>query len=165
MHLSHIPQCTIQNWIVHISVLNDALWDMGLVHGGICVFGLLWLLTNAWGGSEYFFIWFYLICYHSYTISYFSIFFIFIQFHFSHFIYYFIHIVICIFIFDILLTMNWFVIAIFSTILFHLSSIFDIPLIKFNFPIWSIIPFIVFISSSVYPGAFHCDVFSKDDQC
>ena len=28
MHLWHIPQCTIQNRNVHISVLNGALWDM-----------------------------------------------------------------------------------------------------------------------------------------
>ena len=28
MHMFHIPQCTIQNRNVHISVLNDALWDM-----------------------------------------------------------------------------------------------------------------------------------------
>ena len=31
-HLSHILKCTIQNRNVHISVLNDALWDMGQVH-------------------------------------------------------------------------------------------------------------------------------------
>ena len=41
MHLSHIPQCTIQNRNVHISVLNGALWDMGQVHRGICEIGLL----------------------------------------------------------------------------------------------------------------------------
>ena len=40
MHLSHIPQCTIQNRNVHISVLNSALWDMGQVHCGICEIGL-----------------------------------------------------------------------------------------------------------------------------
>ena len=34
-HMSHIPQCTIQNRNVHISVLNGALWDMGQVHCGI----------------------------------------------------------------------------------------------------------------------------------
>ena len=33
MHLSHIPQYTIQNRNVHISVLNGALWDMGQVTG------------------------------------------------------------------------------------------------------------------------------------
>ena len=36
MYLSHIPQCTIQNRNVHISVLNGVLWDMGQVHHGIC---------------------------------------------------------------------------------------------------------------------------------
>ena len=43
MHQSHIPQRTIQNRNVHISVLNGALWDMGKVHCGICATGLLWL--------------------------------------------------------------------------------------------------------------------------
>ena len=28
MHLFHIPQCTIQNRNMHISVLNGALWDI-----------------------------------------------------------------------------------------------------------------------------------------
>ena len=37
----HIPQYTIQNRNVHISVLNDVLWDMGQVHCGICELGLL----------------------------------------------------------------------------------------------------------------------------
>ena len=36
MHLFHIPQCTIQNRNVHISVLYGALWDMEQVHCGIC---------------------------------------------------------------------------------------------------------------------------------
>ena len=36
MHLSHIPQCTIQIRNVHISVLNGALWDIGQVNHGIC---------------------------------------------------------------------------------------------------------------------------------
>ena len=36
----HIPQCTIQNRNVHISILNGALWDMGQVHSGICEKGL-----------------------------------------------------------------------------------------------------------------------------
>ena len=36
MHLFHIPQCSIQNRNVHISVLNRALWEMELVHSGIC---------------------------------------------------------------------------------------------------------------------------------
>ena len=40
MHLFHILQCTIQNKNVHISVLNDALWDMEQVHCGICEIGL-----------------------------------------------------------------------------------------------------------------------------
>ena len=39
MHLFHIPQYTIQNRNVHISVLNGALWDMGQVHCGICKLG------------------------------------------------------------------------------------------------------------------------------
>ena len=33
---SIFPQCTIHNRNVHISVLNDALWDMEQVHYGIC---------------------------------------------------------------------------------------------------------------------------------
>ena len=41
MHLSHIPQCTIQDRNVHISVLNGALWDMGQVHCRICEIVLL----------------------------------------------------------------------------------------------------------------------------
>ena len=41
MRLSHIPQCIIQNRIVHISVLNGVLWDMEQVHYGICETGLL----------------------------------------------------------------------------------------------------------------------------
>ena len=36
MQLSHIPQHTIQNRNVHISVLNGVLWDMGQLHCGIC---------------------------------------------------------------------------------------------------------------------------------
>ena len=39
----HIPQCTIQNRNVHISVLNGALWDMEQVHYGICEIGLFHL--------------------------------------------------------------------------------------------------------------------------
>ena len=34
--LSHIPQCTIQNRNVHISVLNGVLLDMGQTHCEIC---------------------------------------------------------------------------------------------------------------------------------
>ena len=45
MHLSHIPQCTIQNRNVHISGLNCALWDIGQVHCGIREFGVL---LNDW---------------------------------------------------------------------------------------------------------------------
>ena len=41
MHLFHIPQCTIQNRNVHISVLNGALWDMELVRCGIYELGQL----------------------------------------------------------------------------------------------------------------------------
>ena len=39
MHLFHIPQCTIQNRNVHISVLNGAFGDMEQVHCGICELG------------------------------------------------------------------------------------------------------------------------------
>ena len=35
MHLFHIPQSSIQNRNVYISVLNGALWDMEQVHSGI----------------------------------------------------------------------------------------------------------------------------------
>ena len=41
MHLFDIPQCTIQNRNVHISVLNGTLWDIEPVHYGICEIGLL----------------------------------------------------------------------------------------------------------------------------
>ena len=41
MHMSHIPQCIIQNRNVHISVLNGALWDIGQVQLGICEASLL----------------------------------------------------------------------------------------------------------------------------
>ena len=41
-----IPQCTIHNRNVCISVLNSALWDMGQVHCGICEMGLF-LSHNA----------------------------------------------------------------------------------------------------------------------
>ena len=43
MHLFHIPQSSIQNRNVHISVLNGALWDMEQVHSGICEIGLFLL--------------------------------------------------------------------------------------------------------------------------
>ena len=39
MHLFHIPQCTIQNRNVDISVLNGALWDKQQLHCGICELG------------------------------------------------------------------------------------------------------------------------------
>ena len=41
MHLFHIPQCTIQNRNVYISVLYSALWDLEQVHWGICEIVLL----------------------------------------------------------------------------------------------------------------------------
>ena len=44
-HLSVIPQCTIQNRNMHISVLNGALWDVAQVHCGICAIGLLTRLS------------------------------------------------------------------------------------------------------------------------
>ena len=43
MHQSHVPQCTIQNRNVHISV---ALWEMGQMHCRICEIGLL--IRNQW---------------------------------------------------------------------------------------------------------------------
>ena len=46
MHLSHIPQCTILNRNVHISVLNGALWDMGKCIG-LCEIGLFLFHQNA----------------------------------------------------------------------------------------------------------------------
>ena len=57
MHLSHIPLCTIQNKNVCISVLNGVLWDMGLVHCGICGIGLLNLMVSgksiSYGSSSF----------------------------------------------------------------------------------------------------------------
>ena len=50
MHLSHIPQYTIQNRNVHISVQNGVLWDMGQMHCGICQTGLLF--HHEWGNTE-----------------------------------------------------------------------------------------------------------------
>ena len=50
-HPFHIPQCSIQNRNVHISVLNGALWDMEQVHSGICEIGLLLVivrLSDSW---------------------------------------------------------------------------------------------------------------------
>ena len=43
MHLFHIPQCSIQNRNVHISVLNGALRVMEQGHSGICL-----LLNTGW---------------------------------------------------------------------------------------------------------------------
>ena len=43
MHLFHIPQRSIQNRNVHISVLNGVLCDMKQVHDGIYEIGLLFL--------------------------------------------------------------------------------------------------------------------------
>ena len=40
MNLFHIPQCSIQDRNVHISVLNGALLDVEQVHSGICEIGL-----------------------------------------------------------------------------------------------------------------------------
>ena len=39
MHLFHIPQYTIQNSNVHISILHGALWYKDQVHCGICKIG------------------------------------------------------------------------------------------------------------------------------
>ena len=51
LHLSHIPQYTIQNRHVHISVLNCALWDMGQAHCGICEF---WSIVNdEWKSNRF----------------------------------------------------------------------------------------------------------------
>ena len=47
MHLFHIPQCTIQNRKVHISVLNGALWDMGEEHCGIYEFSLITIKASG----------------------------------------------------------------------------------------------------------------------
>ena len=45
MQLFYIPQCSIQNRNVHISVLSGALWDMEHVHSAICEIGLfIWKL-------------------------------------------------------------------------------------------------------------------------
>ena len=41
MHQLHIPQCSIQNRNVNISILNGTLWDTEQVHYGICEIGLL----------------------------------------------------------------------------------------------------------------------------
>ena len=41
MHLAHIPQYTIQNRNVHISVVNGMLWDMRQVYCSVCEIDLL----------------------------------------------------------------------------------------------------------------------------
>ena len=47
MHQFHIPECSIQNRNVHISVLNGALWDVEQVHSEICEIGpLIWNLFH-----------------------------------------------------------------------------------------------------------------------
>ena len=43
----HIPECSIQNRNVHISVLNGTFWDMKQVHFGISENGLL-LVVTVW---------------------------------------------------------------------------------------------------------------------
>ena len=52
MHLFHIPQCSIQNRNVHISVLNGALWDMKQATSGISELGQF-LLRSAAQESNY----------------------------------------------------------------------------------------------------------------
>ena len=48
MYLFYIPQCTMRNKKVHISILNGVLWDMELVHCGICEIAL-----SIWSVSSY----------------------------------------------------------------------------------------------------------------
>ena len=45
--MSYIPQRTIRNKNVHISILNGALWDREQVHWGIC--DLVQLGSRTWG--------------------------------------------------------------------------------------------------------------------
>ena len=52
MHLSYIPQYTIQNRNVHISVLNGALWDIEQVHFEICEKGPFHLPLKAHGPAD-----------------------------------------------------------------------------------------------------------------
>ena len=47
MHLLKIPECSIQNRNVHISVLNGAFLDMEQVYFGICEIGLLTKNTST----------------------------------------------------------------------------------------------------------------------
>ena len=51
MQLFHIPQCPIQNRNVNISVLNEAFWDMEMLHSGICELGQLISVDNLSGGQ------------------------------------------------------------------------------------------------------------------
>ena len=46
MNVIHIPQCSIHNRNVHISILNGPLRDMEQVHSGICEIDLMdyWLV-------------------------------------------------------------------------------------------------------------------------
>ena len=60
MHLFHIPECSIQNRNVHISVLNGAFWYMEQVHSGICEIGLFKCASisyhdyrNGWAHLKY----------------------------------------------------------------------------------------------------------------
>ena len=55
MSLSHIPQCTVQDRNVHISVLNGALRDLGQVHCGISEYGLFasFVSPGCYTGSHY----------------------------------------------------------------------------------------------------------------
>ena len=46
MYLFQIPQCSIQNRNVRISVLNGALWEMEHVLSEICAIGLLYQRKN-----------------------------------------------------------------------------------------------------------------------
>ena len=47
MYLFYIPQCTMGNRNVHISILNGVLWHMELVHCGICEIALsIWLVSS-----------------------------------------------------------------------------------------------------------------------
>ena len=42
MHLSHIPELTVENMNVHISILTGVMWDTEQVNYGICEIGLWW---------------------------------------------------------------------------------------------------------------------------
>ena len=47
MHLFHIPQSTVENRHLHISVQNGLLWKMGQVHFEICETGLFALVVTS----------------------------------------------------------------------------------------------------------------------